>query len=117
VRSCSWRPAFVAAFFFFPAVGSVSATDLYYSVTRNVGLAVTLGLRVPEDLSVVGFDGIGASGWTQPPLTTVEQPIDEIAYTALAALRAQVDRPVERQPSYVFRPRLRLGGTTAPPPS
>jgi DNA-binding LacI/PurR family transcriptional regulator len=77
--------------------------------------AAARGLRVPEDLSVVGFDGIDASTWTQPPLTTVEQPIDEIARTAIAALRAQVEDPARRQPSYVFRPRLRVGGTTAPP--
>jgi DNA-binding LacI/PurR family transcriptional regulator len=73
------------------------------------------GLRVPDDLSVVGFDGIDATSWTQPPLTTVEQPIDEIARTAVAALRAQMERPDERQPSYVFRPRLRVRGSTAPP--
>ncbi|MGH3066236.1 MAG: LacI family DNA-binding transcriptional regulator [Gaiellaceae bacterium] len=77
--------------------------------------AGALGLRIPEDLSVVGFDGIDASTWTQPPLTTVVQPIDEIARTAVAALQEQVDEPVARQPSYVFRPRLRVGGTTAPP--
>jgi DNA-binding LacI/PurR family transcriptional regulator len=79
--------------------------------------ATRQGLHVPDDLSVVGFDGIDAASWTQPPLTTVEQPIDEIARTAVAALRAQMDRPDERQPSYVFRPRLRIGGSTAPPAS
>ena len=79
--------------------------------------ASALGLRVPRDLSIVGFDGIEAATWTNPPLTTVEQPIDEIARTAVEALRSQVERPSERQPSYVFRPRLRLGGTTAPPAS
>lgn len=79
--------------------------------------AAALGLRVPEDISIVGFDGIDAATWTQPPLTTIEQPLDEIARTAVAALRAQVDRPHERQPSYVFRPKLREGGTTAPPPA
>jgi DNA-binding LacI/PurR family transcriptional regulator len=47
----------------------------------------------------------------------VEQPIDEIARTAVEALWGQVARPSERQPSYVFRPRLRVGGTTAPPAS
>ena len=77
--------------------------------------AADLGLRVPEDVSVIGFDGIDAASWTQPPLTTIEQPIGEIARTAVSALRAQVERPVEQHPSYVFRPRLRIGGTTAPP--
>jgi len=75
------------------------------------------GLRVPGDLSIVGFDGIDAASWTNPPLTTVEQPIDEIARTAVEALWSKVERPAERQPSYVFRPQLRPGGTTAPPSS
>jgi DNA-binding LacI/PurR family transcriptional regulator len=79
--------------------------------------ALAQGLRVPEDISIVGFDGIAAAAWTNPPLTTVEQPIDEIARTAVDALRSQVERPLERHPSYVFRPRLRVAGTTAPPPS
>ena len=79
--------------------------------------ASALGLRVPQDLSIIGFDGIDAASWTNPPLTTVEQPIDEIARTAVQALWGQVTRPSERQPSYVFRPRLRVGGTTAPPAS
>lgn len=72
-------------------------------------------LRVPDDLSVVGFDGIDAASWTQPPLTTIEQPIEEIARTAVGALRGQVEDPLQHQPSYVFRPRLRQGGTSAPP--
>ena len=38
-----------------------------------------LGRRVPEDISVVGFDGIDISRYTVPRLTTVEQPVDEIA--------------------------------------
>jgi DNA-binding LacI/PurR family transcriptional regulator len=78
--------------------------------------AFALGLDVPRDLSVVGFDGIDAGTWTQPPLTTVEQPIGEIAETAIAALQHQIAAPEQTRPSYVFRPRLRSGGTTAPPP-
>ena len=77
--------------------------------------AHTLGLRVPQDLSVVGFDGVDAAEWTRPPLTTVEQPIDEIAKTAISALGAQIDDPKQALPSYLFRPTLRVGGTTAPP--
>ena len=73
------------------------------------------GLRVPDELSIVGFDGIEAASWTQPALTTVEQPIDEIAETAVEALRALVADPGQTLPTYVFRPRLRVGGTSAPP--
>jgi DNA-binding LacI/PurR family transcriptional regulator len=79
--------------------------------------ALAQGLTIPHDLSIVGFDGIAAASWTNPPLTTVEQPIDEIARTAVDALRDQVARPAERQPSYVFRPTLRPGGTTSAPAS
>ena len=92
--------------------GVICSSDLM--AIGAVQEASSLGLRVPEDVSVVGFDGIAAA-WTQPPLTTVEQPIDEIARTAVDALRGQVERPERRQPSYLFRPRLRVGGTTAPP--
>jgi DNA-binding LacI/PurR family transcriptional regulator len=77
--------------------------------------ATLLGLCVPDDLSIVGFDGIDATAWTQPPLTTVEQPIDEIAETTITALGALMREPHATLPRYVFRPRLRLGGTTAPP--
>ena len=42
-------------------------------------------------------------------------PIDEIAETAVEALRALVDDPGQTLPSYVFRPTLRVGGTTGPP--
>jgi DNA-binding LacI/PurR family transcriptional regulator len=42
-----------------------------------LGAAESARMRVPEDLSVVGFDDIPASAWTSPPLTTVRQPIVE----------------------------------------
>ena len=76
--------------------------------------ARTLGVRVPEELSVVGFDGVAAA-WTQPQLTTVEQPIEEISGRAVDALRALIEQPDVELPNFVYRPRLRLGGTTAAP--
>ena len=50
-------------------------------------------LRVPDDLSVVGFDGIEAATWTDPTLTTIEQPIAEIAQTAVDTLRTLIEDP------------------------
>lgn len=40
-------------------------------------------LRVPEDVAVVGFDGVEESSYKTPPLTTVEQPLTELGYTAV----------------------------------
>ncbi|WP_159771781.1 LacI family DNA-binding transcriptional regulator [Streptomyces sp. HM190] len=41
-----------------------------------------LGLRIPEDLSVVGFDDLPVARWVGPPLTTVRQPLMEMAEAA-----------------------------------
>lgn len=94
--------------------GVICANDLM--AIGAVQEAAACGLRVPEQLSVVGFDGTEVTRWTMPELTTVEQPIDEIARTAVNALDALVESPERTKPSYVFRPQLREGGTTAPPP-
>jgi DNA-binding LacI/PurR family transcriptional regulator len=74
------------------------------------------GLRVPEDVSVVGFDGTDAAGWTDPPLTTVAQPIADIARTAVSTLRNLIAGPGGALPHVQYRPHLRPGGSTAPPP-
>lgn len=44
------------------------------------------GLRVPDDVAVVGYDDVAQASVTVPPLTTVAQPTDEIAEQALALL-------------------------------
>jgi DNA-binding LacI/PurR family transcriptional regulator len=44
------------------------------------------GLRVPEDVSVVGFDGVPEAAVSAPPLTSVDQPYRQIAERAVAAI-------------------------------
>jgi DNA-binding LacI/PurR family transcriptional regulator len=73
------------------------------------------GLDVPSDLSIVGFDGIEASEWAEPPLTTLNQPITEIAEAAVDALRDLLERPAHSMPDYTFRPQLVVRESTAPP--
>lgn len=51
--------------------------------------ARTAHLRVPNDLSLVGFDDLPLSTWTSPPLTTVRQPLAEMASTAVRLVLAQ----------------------------
>ena len=45
-----------------------------------------LGLRVPEDLSVVGYDDLPLASWVGPPLTTVRQPLSEMGAAATRIL-------------------------------
>ncbi|WP_433342185.1 LacI family DNA-binding transcriptional regulator [Micromonospora sp. CA-111912] len=49
------------------------------------------GLRVPDDLSVVGFDDLDAARWVVPPLTTVRQPLTEMAGMAARMLLNLMD--------------------------
>ncbi|MFJ4620296.1 LacI family DNA-binding transcriptional regulator [Streptomyces sp. NPDC088812] len=49
------------------------------------------GARVPRDVSVVGFDDLPESRWTTPALTTVRQPLAEMAATALRLLVRMMD--------------------------
>lgn len=95
-----------------PPTGIICSNDLMaIGVIRE---ARAHGIDVPNELSVVGFDGIDAASWSEPTLTTVEQPIDEIAETAIRALRSLIEDGTQSLPNYVFRPRLKLGGSTAP---
>jgi LacI family transcriptional regulator len=61
-----------------------AANDL--SAIATIEVARELGLRVPEDLSIVGFDNIPESVLCTPPLTTVEQPIRTMGQRAIEIL-------------------------------
>jgi DNA-binding LacI/PurR family transcriptional regulator len=96
-----------------PPTGVICSNDL-----MAIGVlteAAERGIAVPDDLSVIGFDGIEAASWTRPGLTTVEQPIADIAVTAVDALKSLIDEPERPLPDFVFRPKLRVRASTAPP--
>ena len=59
----------------FVAIGLISAADQY-------------GISIPQDLSLIGFDGIRVGAWLRPQLTTVAQPIPEMVNAAFAELNA-----------------------------
>jgi DNA-binding LacI/PurR family transcriptional regulator len=70
------------------------------------------GLRVPQDLSVVGFDDVPAAAWTHPALTTVRQPLFEKGEVAGRLLSAGAE------PREVILPiEVVVRGSTAPPPA
>jgi LacI family transcriptional regulator len=57
--------------------------------------ATELGLRIPLDLSLVGFDDIPQAAFSQPPLTTVRQPLEEMGRVAARLLLASIRDPEE----------------------
>lgn len=66
-----------------------------------------LGVRVPDDLSLVGFDDVEGSAFFQPPLTTVRQPFEELGArcveTLLEAIEGRAPQDHRIRPSLVVR--------------
>ncbi|MDX2600550.1 LacI family DNA-binding transcriptional regulator [Streptomyces caniscabiei] len=74
------------------------------------------GLRIPDDLSVVGFDDLPVVAWVDPPLTTVHQPLTEmaVAATELALTLGRGERAP--QAGLEIATTLTVRASTAPPP-
>ncbi|MDR1798492.1 MAG: LacI family transcriptional regulator [Bifidobacteriaceae bacterium] len=73
-------------------------------------------VRVPQDLSVVGFDGTKLAAWSVPRLTTVVQPLEEIARLAITTIKAMIEGRDPNTSRIQLPTQLQVGGTTAPPP-
>ena len=97
------RPSAVACFNDKVAVGVMEA-------------AAARGLRVPQDLSVAGFDDIDVSRATTPRLTTVRQPLQEMGRTAVTMLTRQLDGHAHEALSMELETRLIVRESTGPAP-
>ncbi|MFF8937954.1 LacI family DNA-binding transcriptional regulator [Streptomyces paradoxus] len=74
------------------------------------------GLRVPEDVSVVGFDDIPLAAYVLPPLTTVRQPFDDVAREGLRLLVHAIENPAAEPLAALSQPvELVVRASTAPP--
>jgi LacI family transcriptional regulator len=73
-----------------------------------------LGLKVPDDVSLVSFDNSPVMRFTTPQLTAIDQPIAETFAKAVELLIANVDSAEDAQP-VVLKSRLVLRSSTAPP--
>jgi len=78
-----------------------------------------MGFRIPEDLSVVGFDDQEASYYMDPPLTTVKQPMFEVGRRAAQMLLDMKDdrRAFFSQKPILIKPELVIRKSCAPPPA
>lgn len=73
------------------------------------------GLRIPDDISVVGFDDIEQCAWVGPPLTTVRQPFAEMGAMAAQVLLAIGDGQPPEQTRIELGTTLIVRASTAPP--
>src|SRR5258708_29382305 len=76
-----------------------------------------LGLSVPEDVSVVGFDDSNLMNCTDPPLTTMRQPIEAMGQAAVALLVSQIAGHPVPSDQMLFDPELVVRGSTGAAPS
>ncbi|WP_428964932.1 LacI family DNA-binding transcriptional regulator [Micromonospora fluostatini] len=72
------------------------------------------GLRVPEDVSVVGFDDFPEAAYVTPPLTTVSQPFREVGRRSIEILLGEIEGGAARGASAVIPPELVVRASTAP---
>ncbi|WP_353827726.1 LacI family DNA-binding transcriptional regulator [Agromyces sp. SYSU T0242] len=74
--------------------------------------ARTTGHRIPDDVLVVGFDDVRGARWLAPPLTTVRQPIREMAAAAVGLLADSADGIASSPESVVLPTELVVRGST-----
>jgi LacI family transcriptional regulator len=106
----SFDPALVAEGDFMPPGGRACAKQFFALAERPtaifagndlmaygaMGAAEEQGLRIPDDLALVGFDDIPSSAHMQPALTTIRQPFYEMGLCAFELLLSLVEAPPER---------------------
>lgn len=91
----------------FFAINDMTALGIYAGARE-------LGLRIPEDVSVVGFDDIHVCRVMNPPLSTVRQPLDELMRAAVELLLGRLEGKNSAPPTHVtLPPELILRGSTA----
>ncbi|AQZ61838.1 Transcriptional regulator, LacI family [[Actinomadura] parvosata subsp. kistnae] len=91
------------------ATNDGQAIGVYHAAHR-------LGLRIPDDLSVVGFDDLPSMRWAIPPLTTVRQPLSQMAAAATRMLLQLANGEELAQSRIELATELVVRDSTAPPP-
>jgi DNA-binding LacI/PurR family transcriptional regulator len=93
-----------------PPTAVMTSNDM--TAIGAMGTIHEAALRVPQDISVVGFDGISFSNLTQPPLTTVLISRMQLALTAFAALEQLIKHEDTRKSDYLIPAQLIVRGST-----
>jgi LacI family repressor for deo operon, udp, cdd, tsx, nupC, and nupG len=94
--------------------GLICASDIL--ALGSVRAARRLGCDVPADVSVIGFDDSALMTCTDPPLTTIRQPIETMGQAAVDLLVRQIEGGDVLGDELLFEPELVVRGSTAPAP-
>ncbi|MFT6897781.1 MAG: LacI family repressor for deo operon, udp, cdd, tsx, nupC, and nupG [Paraglaciecola sp.] len=74
------------------------------------------GLRIPQDISIAGFDDISFSAFSDPPLTTIAQPAEEFGQTAVSLLVDLLEGKVNKASKVIMPFELIVRASTGPAP-
>lgn len=86
--------------------------DMAFGVIEAARVA---GLRLPEDLSVIGFDDVPQAASVHPPLTTVRQPLEQMGRVAAATLLSLIEDPARSVERVVLPTELIVRQSACPP--
>ena len=75
------------------------------------------GLKLPQDISVAGFDDISFAAFSDPPLTTIAQPAEEFGSTAVSLLIDLLDGRLGKAPKVILPFELIQRASTGPAPA
>ena len=74
------------------------------------------GLRVPDDVSLIGFDDVPEAAYFDPPLTTIRQDFGEVGHRGLQLLLDQINSDQPTSTHETIEPELVIRESTGPPP-
>lgn len=92
--------------------GVICASDVM--ALGAIRAARRAGLSVPGDISVIGYDDSALMNCTDPPLTTLRQPIDAMGRAVVDLLAAQIDKALVPADELLFEPELVVRASTGP---
>lgn len=90
-----------------------ACSDVFAVAAVNV--ATELGLNVPEDVSIIGFDNIDLSVMCNPPITTIEQPCFQLGYQSCELLLEKIKNPSVEAKQILLNTELIVRGSTTLP--
>lgn len=93
-----------------PPTAIIGANDLM--AIGAIRMAHERGLKIGDELAIAGYDGTEDSEHTQPPLTTLKQPIYETARRLVSMLLVRITGGILKEEQVILRPELVIRGST-----